>query len=73
MNCKDKELNAKLHSNRAAAHLYLGKMMQLVVLNVLLFLLEIILVAKLSFAKGLSSEQKRPQLYFRRGWSAARY
>ncbi|KAM7451218.1 Tetratricopeptide repeat protein 4 [Porites harrisoni] len=24
MNCKDKELNAKLHSNRAAAHLYLG-------------------------------------------------
>lgn len=25
VNCKDKELNAKLHSNRAAAHLYLGK------------------------------------------------
>ena len=73
MNCKDKELNAKLHSNRAAAHLYLGKMMQLVVLNVLLFLLEIILVVKLSFAMGLSSEQKRSQLYFRRGWSAARY
>ena len=25
MNCKDKELNAKLYSNRATAHLDLGK------------------------------------------------
>ena len=25
MNCKDKELNAKLYSNRAAAHLNLGE------------------------------------------------
>ena len=25
VNCKDKELNAKLYSNRATAHFYLGK------------------------------------------------
>ena len=25
VNCKDKELNAKLYSNRAIAHFYLGK------------------------------------------------
>ena len=25
MNCKDKELNAKLYSNRAIAYFYLGK------------------------------------------------
>ena len=25
VNCKDKDLNAKLHSNRAAAHFNLGK------------------------------------------------
>ena len=31
MNCKDKEINAKLYSNRAAAHINLGKNIHLVV------------------------------------------
>ena len=40
VNCKDKELNAKLYSNRAAAHLNLGeKFLLVVVLNDLLFCL----------------------------------
>ena len=33
MNCKDKELNAKLHSNRAAAHLHLGEKFLLFVID----------------------------------------
>ena len=36
VNCKDKELKAKLYSNRAAALFNLGKKMLLVVLNILL-------------------------------------
>lgn len=33
MNCKDEELNAKLYSNRAAAHFNLGKNLQSVIMN----------------------------------------
>ena len=33
MNCKDEELNAKLYSNRAAAHFNLGKKLQSVIMN----------------------------------------
>ena len=36
VNCKDKELNAKLYSNRAAAHFNLGEKLQLVVFFCLL-------------------------------------
>ena len=33
VNCKDKELNAKLYSNRAAAHLHLGEKFLLFVID----------------------------------------
>ena len=33
MNCKDKEVNAKLYSNRAAAHLHLGEKFLLFVID----------------------------------------
>ena len=36
MNCKDKELNAKLYSNRAAAHFNLGKKLPLKLVMVML-------------------------------------
>ena len=40
VNCKDKELNAKLYSNRAAALFNLGKKLLLVVLNFFLRLFD---------------------------------
>ena len=36
VNCKDKELNAKLYSNRAAAHFNLGKKLPLKLVMVML-------------------------------------
>ena len=37
VNCKDKDLNAKLHSNRAAAHSNLGKSCYILALKNLTF------------------------------------
>ena len=35
VNCKDKELNAKLYSNRATAHFYLGKKVEFFIANLI--------------------------------------
>lgn len=37
VNCKDKEMNAKLYSNRAAAHINVGKEIHLIVWNIIFF------------------------------------
>jgi len=35
VNCKDEELNAKLHNNRATAHFYLGKKVEFFIANLI--------------------------------------
>ena len=39
VNCKDKEMNAKLYSNRAAARINFGKKIHLVVCNIVFYIL----------------------------------
>ena len=50
VNCKDEDLNAKLHSNRAAAHFNLGKSCYILALKILTFWsIELISIIKENF------------------------